>query len=98
MAKHRILFGFHSVGVRLRTAASSIDELYVDPSRRDARMRQLVDRAKAAGVRLMDADGLRLSQLCAERRSRNGLSPRIPIGAGQSIFAPNLPAWGVPSR
>ena len=76
MAKHRILFGFHSVGVRLRTAAASIDELYVDPSRRDARMRQLVDRAKAAGVRLMDADGLRLSQLCGNH-GHQGVVARV---------------------
>ena len=32
----RILFGFHAVGVRLKTAPRSVLELHVDPARRDA--------------------------------------------------------------
>ena len=62
MSSPKVLFGFHAVGVRLKTAPQSIIEVYVDPSRRDARMRQFIDRAKEAGVRLIDADGMRLVQ------------------------------------
>ena len=50
MSAPKVLFGFHAVGVRLKTAPTSILELYVDPSRRDARMRQFVERAKEAGL------------------------------------------------
>ena len=39
MSTPKVLFGFHAVGVRLRTAPKSILELYVDATRRDARMR-----------------------------------------------------------
>jgi len=35
----RILFGFHAVTVRLKTAPASVLEVFVDSTRRDARMR-----------------------------------------------------------
>ena len=60
---HKIIFGFHAVGVRLKTAPSSVIEVYIDASRRDARMRQFLERAKEAEIRVIEADGLRLSRL-----------------------------------
>ena len=59
----KVLFGFHAVSVRLKTHPKSVIEVYVDPSRRDARMRQFVEKAKEAGVRIIEADGLRLTKL-----------------------------------
>ncbi|MFN3628365.1 MAG: RNA methyltransferase substrate-binding domain-containing protein, partial [Parvibaculum sp.] len=59
----KILFGFHAVGVRLKTAPSTILEVYADPTRRDARMRQFLQRAQEAGVRVIEADGPRLAKL-----------------------------------
>jgi 23S rRNA (guanosine2251-2'-O)-methyltransferase len=59
----KILFGFHAVGVRLKVAPASMEAVYVDPSRRDARMRQFLSRAQEAGVRLIEAPGARLAQL-----------------------------------
>ena len=47
MTRH-LLFGFHAVGVRLKTAPRSVVEVHVDAGRRDQRMRQLVARAEAA--------------------------------------------------
>ena len=44
MPAPKVLFGFHAVGVRLKTAPQSIIEIYADPTRRDARMRQFVHR------------------------------------------------------
>lgn len=58
-----ILFGFHAVGVRLKIAPASVDEIYVDRSRRDARMQRFAARAQAAGVRLLDVDRQRLDGL-----------------------------------
>ncbi len=63
MSSSKVLFGFHAVGVRIKTAPASVIEVYFDASRRDARMRQFIDRAKDAGVRLIEADGLRLAKL-----------------------------------
>lgn len=64
----RILFGFHAVTVRLKTAPSSITEIHVDTTRRDARMRGFVERAKEAGVRVVDSDDARLSKLAGSPR------------------------------
>lgn len=63
MSAPKVLFGFHAVGVRLKTAPKSIVEIYVDPTRRDARMRQFVEKVHEAGVRLIEADGVRLARL-----------------------------------
>ena len=59
----KILFGFHAVGARLRAAPASLIEIYVDRARRDARMKQFLARAHEAGVRVIEADGLRLARL-----------------------------------
>ena len=64
MSAPKVLFGFHAVGVRLKTAPASIVELYVDPMRRDARMKQFLNRAAEAGVRVIEADAQRLMKLC----------------------------------
>ena len=47
MSSPKVLFGFHAVGVRLKTAPQSIIEIYYEPTRRDARMRQLIERVQA---------------------------------------------------
>ncbi len=59
----KFLFGFHAVGVRLKTAPQSIEEIYFEATRRDARMRQFLERAREAQVRLIEADGLRLARM-----------------------------------
>ncbi|RZJ04123.1 MAG: 23S rRNA (guanosine(2251)-2'-O)-methyltransferase RlmB, partial [Haliea sp.] len=38
----KVLFGFHAVGVRLKTAPQSVLEVFFDAARRDARMRQFM--------------------------------------------------------
>jgi len=64
----KILFGFHAVTVRLKTAPESIVEIHVDATRRDARMRQFVERAKDAGAKLVDSDDQRLIRLAGSPR------------------------------
>lgn len=76
MSSPKVLFGFHAVGVRLKTAAASVVEIYVDPTRRDARMRQFVQRAQEAGVRLIEADGLRIAKL-AGSHGHQGVAARV---------------------
>ena len=55
MSSPKVLFGFHAVGVRLKTAPESIVEVFYEPTRRDARMRQFIEKAQEAGVRLIEA-------------------------------------------
>ncbi len=76
MSSPKVLFGFHAVGVRLKTAPKSIAEIYVDPTRRDARMRQFVDRVNEAGVRLLEADSMRLAKLCGSH-GHQGVAARV---------------------
>jgi 23S rRNA (guanosine2251-2'-O)-methyltransferase len=85
MSSTKVLFGFHAVGVRLRTAPGSIIEIYADPSRKDARMRQFVQRAQESGVKLLEADGLRLSKL-AGSAGHQGVVARVqPLVAKTSL-------------
>ena len=44
----KVIFGFHAVGVRLKTAPASVIEVLFDASRRDARMKQFIARAQEA--------------------------------------------------
>jgi 23S rRNA (guanosine2251-2'-O)-methyltransferase len=72
----KVLFGFHAVTVRLKTTPASIGEIHVDSSRRDARMRQFVERAREAGARLIDSDDARLAQLAGTTRHQ-GVVARV---------------------
>jgi 23S rRNA (guanosine2251-2'-O)-methyltransferase len=85
MSSPKVLFGFHAVAVRLKTAPTSIIEVYVDPTRRDARMRQFVDRCKEAGVRLIEADSLRIAKL-AGSHGHQGVAARVqPVAQARSL-------------
>jgi len=72
----QVLFGFHAVTVRLKSAPRSVIEVHVDPARRDQRMRQFVERARDAGVKLIDSDDERLSKLCGSHRHQ-GVAARV---------------------
>jgi len=76
MSSSKVLFGFHAVGVRLKTAPASIVEIYYESTRRDARMRLFLERVKEAGVRLIEADGLRLAKL-AGSHGHQGVAARV---------------------
>jgi 23S rRNA (guanosine2251-2'-O)-methyltransferase len=76
MSAPKVLYGFHAVGVRLKTAPASVIEVYFDASRRDARMRQFTARAQEAGVRLIEADGARLAKL-AGSLGHQGVAARV---------------------
>jgi 23S rRNA (guanosine2251-2'-O)-methyltransferase len=72
----KILFGFHAVTVRLKTAPASIVEIHVDATRRDQRMRQFVERAQSAGAKLVDSDDDRLKAMCGTHRHQ-GVVARV---------------------
>jgi 23S rRNA (guanosine2251-2'-O)-methyltransferase len=56
----RVLAGFHAVAARLRAGPATVQAIYHDAMRRDARMRELLERAKESGVRCIASDGKRL--------------------------------------
>jgi 23S rRNA (guanosine2251-2'-O)-methyltransferase len=64
----QVLYGFHAVTVRLKTAPDSIVEVHLDVQRRDARMRGFAQRAAEAGARVVDSDDGRLTKLAGNDR------------------------------
>ena len=76
MSSLKTLFGFHAIGVRLKTAPQSVIEIHFDASRRDARMRQFVDKAREAKVMLTESDGLQLARLCGSH-GHQGVVARV---------------------
>ena len=85
MSSPSVLFGFHAVGVRLRTAPASVIELHIDTARRDARMRQLLERAAEAGVRILESDGLRLSRLSGGHAHQGVVARVRPVAVVRSL-------------
>jgi 23S rRNA (guanosine2251-2'-O)-methyltransferase len=81
----KVLFGFHAVTVRLKTAPASVSEIHVDATRRDARMRQFVERARAAGARLIDSDDARLAQLAGTTRHQGVVARVAALPAQHSL-------------
>ncbi len=80
-----ILYGFHAVTVRLKAAPASVIEIHVDTSRRDARMRGFVERAQAAGARIVDSDAARLAGLAGGARHQGVVARVKPLAARHSL-------------
>jgi 23S rRNA (guanosine2251-2'-O)-methyltransferase len=85
MSAPKVLFGFHAVGVRLRTAPKSIIEIYVETSRRDARMRQFLQKVQEAGLKTIEADGLRLSRLAGSAGHQGVVAKVEPLPVNNSL-------------
>ena len=63
-----LTFGFHSVTSRLRQAAGSVRELYVDARRDDGRVRDLLALAAKFGIDARRVEVSRLDRMCPSRR------------------------------
>ena len=81
----QILFGFHAVTVRLKSAPKSVIEIHVDATRRDQRMRQFVERARDAGAKLIDSDDERLQKLCGSHRHQGVVARAEAIAISHSL-------------
>ena len=81
----KVLYGFHAVGVRIKTVPQSVLEVFFDPSRRDARMRQFVDRTREAGVRLIESDGVRLAKMCGNHGHQGVVARVDPLVQAKSL-------------
>ncbi len=81
----KVLFGFHAVTVRLKTAPASIADIHIDATRRDARMRQFVQRAHEAGARLVESDAARLAGLAGTERHQGVVARVSALPARHSL-------------
>jgi len=95
MTRH-VLFGFHAVTVRLKTAPQSVVEVHLDTRRRDARMRAFAERAAEAGARIVDSDDARLAQLAGNDRHQGVVALVKPLPARHSLDDILDEANGVP--
>jgi 23S rRNA (guanosine2251-2'-O)-methyltransferase len=81
----RVLYGFHAVTVRLKTAPESIVELHVDAQRKDARMRSLLQRAEEAATRVLETDDGQLTRLCGAPRHQGVVARVKPLPQRHSL-------------
>ena len=85
MSGGRILFGFHAVTVRLKTAPASVLEIHLDTQRRDARMRQFAERAREAGAKLIDSSDAQLTSLAGTARHQGVVARVNPLAPRHSL-------------
>ena len=84
-ASTKTLYGFHAVGVRLKTVPESVVEVHLDATRRDARMRAFAERCRAAGAPLVDSDDARLTQLAGTRGHQGVVAKVKPLPQRHSL-------------
>ena len=77
MSDARILFGFHAVLSRLRQHAASVQEILIDRDRIDARMKDLVNMAQTADVRVMQVERSRLDGMAGVNGRHQGVIARV---------------------
>ena len=87
MSDNQVLFGFHAVIGRLRTRPESIQELYVDGTRRDGRAKDLLSRARSAGVRVIEADAARIQRIAGTDRHQGVAALVAPVTLDTDIEA-----------
>ncbi|TFW10590.1 23S rRNA (guanosine(2251)-2'-O)-methyltransferase RlmB [Oxalobacteraceae bacterium OM1] len=83
--KSKLIFGFHAVTARMRHDASSIQEIYVDASRHDRRMHDLLKAAEAAKVRIIQAEGGRLDGMAGTRRHQGVIAVGGDISLARNL-------------
>ena len=81
----KVLFGFHAITIRLKTAPQSVIEIHVDTSRRDQRMRQFAERATTAGAKLFDSTDTQLQKMCGTHRHQGVVARVQPVALSHSL-------------
>jgi 23S rRNA (guanosine2251-2'-O)-methyltransferase len=77
MSDARILFGFHAVLSRLRQHSASVQEILIDRERVDARMKDLLNMAENADVRVMQVERSRLDGIAGMNGRHQGVIARV---------------------
>lgn len=91
-----LLVGFHAVVARLRADAASVQELLVDATRGDARMRDLERQAAERGVRVIRVETARLDGLAGGARHQGVVARVLPTRARWTSYEDRLDALGEP--
>jgi len=83
--KTKFIFGFHAATARLRLDASTVEEIYVDASRHDRRMGDLLRAAKAANVRVIQVDDQRLDAMVGTRRHQGVVARAAEVSLARNL-------------
>lgn len=83
--KNKMIFGFHAVTARLRLDAASVEEIYIDAGRHDRRMQDLLRAAKAANVRVIQADDQRLGNIVGTRRHQGVVAKAAELSLARNL-------------
>ena len=75
----RHIFGFHAVTSRLKQRAESVQEIFLDESRRDPRAQALIELASQKKVRLIMTGGDRLDGMTGKARHQGVVARVEPI-------------------
>jgi 23S rRNA (guanosine2251-2'-O)-methyltransferase len=79
MSQSRIIFGFHAITSRLRSAPDAVREIFVDAARGDRRCADLLTLAEARGVRVMTVDVRRLDGMTGNARHQGVAASVAPV-------------------
>jgi 23S rRNA (guanosine2251-2'-O)-methyltransferase len=85
MSRLKVLYGFHAVTARLRHDASTVEDVYYDPTRRDRRMQDFLHAAKEAGARVIAADETRLWGLAHTERHQGVVARVHDLALAQNL-------------
>lgn len=83
--KPRWIYGFHAVKARLRAAPQTVMEIWVDESRQDARMRDFLSMAVAAGLTVRMTDGGRLDRMVGGARHQGVVAKVEPVAMARTL-------------
>lgn len=83
--KARWVYGFHAVKARVRSAPQSINEIWVDENRQDARMRDLLAALSGAGLVPRMADGGRLDKMVGGARHQGVVAKVEPVEMARTL-------------
>ena len=82
---HKLLIGFHAVGVRIKVHPQTVLEIQIDSARREQRMRQFAQRAQEAGIRIFASSDARLTKTCGTPRHQGVVARVLPLRASHSL-------------
>ena len=79
MIDSRIIYGFHAVTSRLRSAPEAVREIFVDAARSDRRSVDLLKLAESRNVRVITVDSRRLDGMTAHARHQGVAASVAPV-------------------
>ena len=79
MSESRIIYGFHAVTSRLRSAPDAVREVYFDAARKDVRGADLLELAKTRNARVLMVDTRRLDGMTGNARHQGVAASVAPV-------------------